>query len=99
MNRGRLLALDAPSALKREVVRGETWDVVAQPLVAALEALARLPGVRQAGLLGDHLHAVTEAGAQTAEGLRAGLKAAGFEAAVERAEVTLEDVFTELAVR
>jgi ABC-2 type transport system ATP-binding protein len=98
MNRGRLLALDAPSALKREVVRGETWDVVAQPLVAALEALARLPGVRQAGLLGDHLHAVTEAGAQTAERLEEVLRRMGFEgAAVERADVTLEDVFAELA--
>jgi ABC-2 type transport system ATP-binding protein len=56
MNRGRLLALDAPSALKREVVPGE-------------------------------------------ESLRAGLGAAGFEADVEAAEVTLEDVFTELATK
>jgi ABC-2 type transport system ATP-binding protein len=101
MNRGRLLALDAPSALKREVVPGEAWNVVAQPALGldALEALGRLPGVRQAGLLGDHLHAVTERGAQTAESLRAGLGAAGFEADVEAAEVTLEDVFTELATK
>jgi ABC-2 type transport system ATP-binding protein len=99
MNKGRLLALEAPSVLKREVVQGEAWGVVAQPLVAALEALAKLPGVQQAGLLGDHLHAVTERGAQTAESLRAGLKAMGFEAEVEGAEVTLEDVFTALATK
>jgi ABC-2 type transport system ATP-binding protein len=98
MNRGRLLALDAPSALKRDVVHGQAWDVVAQPLMTALDVLAALPGVRQAGLLGDHLHAITAPGTHTAESLQAALQAAGFAAAqVEAAEVTLEDVFTELA--
>lgn len=95
MNQGRLLALDTPSALKREAVTGEAWDIVAQPLLPALEALAALPGVTQAGLLGNHLHALTARGAHTAASLRRAL--AAFTPQVETAEVTLEDVFTALA--
>lgn len=95
MNQGRLLALDTPSALKREAVTGEAWDIVAQPLLPALEALAALPGVTQAGLLGNHLHALTARGAHTAISLRRALSA--FAPQVEAAEVTLEDVFTALA--
>ncbi len=98
MNRGRLLAMDSPSALKRSVVRGEAWDVTAQPLINALDALAALPGVRYTGLLGDHLHSITAPNAHTAQSLRAALAGAGFaEALVEPAEVTLEDVFVALA--
>ena len=100
MNQGRLLALDSPSALKRDVVAGVAWDIVAQPLISVLDALHVLPGVEHAGLLGDHLHAITTPGAHTADSLRAALSHAGFpDAHVEQAEVTLEDVFTELAVR
>jgi ABC-2 type transport system ATP-binding protein len=100
MNHGRLLAWDSPSALKRSVVRGAAWDVVAQPLIPVLDALSALPGVERAGLLGDHLHAITRPEAHTAATLRAALAGAGFpEAHVEQAEVTLEDVFTELAAR
>jgi len=100
MNQGRLLALDAPSTLKQTVVTGAAWDIVAQPLIPVLDALHELPGIEHAGLLGDHLHAITAPGRYTLEALRAALVSAGFpEAQVEEAEVTLEDVFTELAVR
>jgi ABC-2 type transport system ATP-binding protein len=98
MNLGRLLALDSPSALKRTVVTGAAWDLVARPLIPVLDALAALPGVAHAGLLGDHLHAITHPNAHTADSLRAALARAGIaDAHVEQAEVTLEDVFTELA--
>ncbi len=100
MNQGRLLALDSPSALKQTVVTGAAWDIVAQPLIPVLDALTALPGIEHAGLLGDHLHAITTPGAHTATSLQSALNQAGFpEAHVEQAEVTLEDVFTELAVR
>jgi ABC-2 type transport system ATP-binding protein len=100
MNRGRLLALDTPTALKRDVVPGVAWNVVAEPLLGALEALETAPGLRYTGLLGDHLHAITEPGTHTAESLRACLAEAGFGAAVvEPADITLEDVFIELATR
>ncbi|MGQ0605220.1 MAG: ABC transporter ATP-binding protein [Anaerolineales bacterium] len=96
MNGGRLLALDSPSRLKQTVVQGEVWNVTGQPLIAALETLERLPGVRQAGLLGDHLHVITEPHVHTADSLRATL-AVFSDVSVEPAEVTLEDVFMVLA--
>jgi ABC-2 type transport system ATP-binding protein len=100
MNAGRLLALDAPTALKEHEVQGAAWDIRAAPLIAALDLLAALPGVKYAGLLGDHLHAISAPGAHTAATLRAALAGAGLaDPAVEPAEVTLEDVFTELAGR
>jgi len=95
MNQGRLLALDTPSALKHERAPGDAWDIVAQPLLPALEALEALPGVQQAGLLGNHLHALTARGAHTAASLGQALSA--FAPQVSAAEVTLEDVFMALA--
>jgi ABC-2 type transport system ATP-binding protein len=98
MNRGQLLALDSPSALKHTVVQGEAWDLAAEPLISALDALSTLSGVEMAGLLGNHLHAITKRGAHTAETLRQAL--AGFSGVmVDQAEVTLDDVFTILAKR
>jgi ABC-2 type transport system ATP-binding protein len=100
MNAGRLLALDSPTALKQTAVSGAAWDIRVEPLIAALDLLAGLPGVTYAGLLGDHLHAITAPQAHTAETLRAALAAAGLAtSAVDPAEVTLEDVFTALAGR
>lgn len=100
MNRGQLLALDSPSALKHEVVKGAAWNLIAQPLIPVLDALTAMPGVERAGLLGDHLHAITAPGAHTAEALHTALAERGFrDVQVEPAEVTLEDVFTELAGR
>jgi ABC-2 type transport system ATP-binding protein len=100
MNRGRLLALDTPSALKRDVVPGQAWNVVATPLLRALETLEATPGLRYTGLLGDHLHAITELGTHTAQSLGAVLKAGGCAVVeIEPADKTLEDVFIELATR
>ncbi len=100
MNAGRLLALDAPTALKEHEVRGAAWDIRAEPLITALDFLAALPGVKYAGLLGDHLHAITAPAAHTADSLQAALLGAGLASpTIEPADVTLEDVFTELAGR
>jgi drug efflux transport system ATP-binding protein len=100
MNAGRLLALDTPTALKENVVAGSAWDIVVDPLIVALDALNGQPGVEYVGLLGDHLHAITRPGDHTAGSLTAMLARAGFpQARVEPAEITLEDVFTELATR
>jgi len=100
MNAGRLLALDSPTALKEQEVAGAAWDIRATPLIAALDLLAALPGLKYAGLLGDHLHAITAPAAHTAASLQAALAGAGLtDPNVEAAEITLEDVFTELAGR
>jgi NAD dependent epimerase/dehydratase family enzyme len=60
--------------------------------------LTTIGGVHRAGLLGDHLHAITDRGAHTMESLRRALNERGFaNAIVEETEPTLEDVFIELA--
>lgn len=100
MSAGRLLALDSPTALKQNEVHGAAWDIRVEPLIAGLDLLTALPGVQYAGLLGDHLHAITEPGVHTTESLLTALLAGSLRAAaVEAAEVTLEDVFTALAGR
>ncbi|MBA3530642.1 MAG: ABC transporter ATP-binding protein [Ardenticatenales bacterium] len=94
MYQGQLLAMDTPSALKQGYLHGQAWDIVAAPLLPALDALQALPGIRQTGLLGDHLHAISEPGSYTAESLATALVAAGIaESQVEATEPTLEDVF------
>ena len=56
--------------------------------------------MERAGLLGDHLHAITYHGAHTADSLRTALSGCGFEnALVEESEPTLEDVFVTLVGR
>ncbi len=97
MRRGRLLAADAPSALKRRALPGRAWDVFAEPLLEGLNALQRSPLVLRAGLAGDHLRAISEAHLP-AEDLRAALEQAGLKSvSVEPAEPSLEDVFLALA--
>ncbi|MBL8045457.1 MAG: ABC transporter ATP-binding protein [Anaerolineales bacterium] len=95
MNQGRLLALDTPSNLKQNIVQGEAWNIIAAPLIPALDALVKLPGVQQAGLLGDHLHAITTRGTHSAESLSTALH--NFSPEVQTTEATLEDVFMVLA--
>jgi ABC-2 type transport system ATP-binding protein len=96
MSQGRLLAMDTPQALKRSTLPGPAWDLILDPLIPALRALEAVPGVVQVGLRGDHLHAITQAGAHDAESLRHALGPLGQDAAIERADPTLEDVFTAL---
>jgi ABC-2 type transport system ATP-binding protein len=98
MFQGQLMAMDTPSALKGSQLKGPAWNIVAEPLIPALEALSAIPGVHRAGLLGDHLHAITVANTHSETSLKSGMAERGFpNAAVESAEPTLEDVFIELA--
>jgi ABC-2 type transport system ATP-binding protein len=101
MNQGRLLALGAPSDLKRGFT-GDAWDVFHAPdapVTAMLERLSVAPGVIQCGVLGDHIHLISELGSQTPETISNGLSAGlpGVDPIVEPSDVTLEDVFTALA--
>jgi len=97
MRRGKLLAIDTPSNLKKDVLVGNVWQVAASPLQTALDVLPTLDGVLQAGMAGDQLRAITEKGI-TARKLQVALQEKGIEIrSVERAEPTLEDVFLSLA--
>ena len=96
MSQGRLLAMDTPQALKRSTLPGPAWDLILDSLIPALRSLEAAPGVVQVGLRGDHLHAITQEGAHDAESLRQALGPLGQGAVIERADPTLEDVFTAL---
>jgi ABC-2 type transport system ATP-binding protein len=97
MRDGKLLAMDKPSALKQHALPGIAWDVFAQPLLSALTALERCPGVLRAGLTADHLRAITPA-IMNAQTIRRCLTNAGIHVErLEPVEPTLEDVFLALA--
>jgi ABC-2 type transport system ATP-binding protein len=93
MSRGKLLAMDTPSALKRSTLPGPAWDLLLEPLIPALQILEGAPGVAQVGLRGDHVHAITQEGAHTPDSLVALLQPLGAPVEVVAAEPTLEDVF------
>ena len=99
MSVGRLLAMDTPAALKRDILPGPAWNLAVDRLIPALDAMGQIPGVFQVGLRGDHLHAITLAGQHTAASLQSSLEGMGFSVRVEPADPTLEDAFIALAGR
>lgn len=97
MRDGKLLAIDKPSALKRHAMPGLAWDVFAQPLLPALTALEKCPGILRTGLSGDHLRAITPSDMHGST-IRHCLAEAGIHVLhLETVEPTLEDVFLALA--
>jgi ABC-2 type transport system ATP-binding protein len=97
MRDGKLLAMDSPSELKRHALPGLAWDVFAQPLLPALTALEKYPGILRTGLSGDHLRAITPNDMQSSM-IRRCLTDAGIRVEhLETVEPTLEDVFLALA--
>ena len=97
MRDGRLLAFNTPSWLKQNALPGLAWDVYAEPLLPALNALEACTCVLRAGLVSDHLRAITPPDVDATE-LQARLVEAGTPAVhLEQVEPTLEDVFLALA--
>lgn len=97
MRDGKLLALDTPAALKKQVIPGDVWEVYAEPLQIALNACNTCAGVLRVGLAGDHLRMITERGTRE-DDLLVGLQSSGLTVSViECGEPTLEDVFLSLA--
>ena len=113
MRDGKLLAIDTPSNLKRDIVSGDVWEVFVEPLEAGLQALPEVKGVLRVSLAGDHLRTITERGkpglpkehrndVSGVEGRKEELLRALNEQGVNVREVaagepTLEDVFISLA--
>jgi ABC-2 type transport system ATP-binding protein len=97
MRDGRLLAMDAPAVLKKNVVPGRVWEIYAQPLEPALAALRTAPGVLRVGLTGDHIRTIAAHAVQQ-QALRQVLMDAGLTGiSVAPGEPTLEDVFLSVA--
>ena len=110
MRNGRLLAFDTPSALKITALPGLAWDVLLDaapetgdqvsslPLLHALNALQTCPCVLRAGLVSDHLRAITPPEI-TQLRFQEALQQIGLTGVrLEVVEPTLEDVFLALAV-
>jgi len=111
MKDGRLLAIDSPTNLKQNTLQGLTWDVFVKqelhslhegglsPLIAVLNALEKCPSVLRAGLISDHLRAVTQKDISE-EVILSELAANGINSIqISQILPTLEDIFLSLAVR
>lgn len=93
MDRGRLIACDAPGAL-RAAMAGEILEVVAEPRAQARRHLRHHPLVRSLEVFGDRLHVLVDAAGAAAPVLRAALEAAGVTVrSLRPVRPTLEDVF------
>ena len=111
MREGQLLAMDSPASLKKHALPGNAWDVFVgsgqegnghnnnMKLIRALQALNECPCVIRAGLVSDHLRAITPEDVD-AEIFQRSLVQIGLEEfRLEPIESSLEDVFLALASR
>jgi ABC-2 type transport system ATP-binding protein len=97
MRDGKLLAMDTPSNLKKDIIQGDVWEVYAESLQDGLAVLPEVDGVLRVGLAGDHLRTITERGKKKEELLDA-LQAENVNVKnIVVGEPTLEDVFISLA--
>lgn len=97
MRDGKLLAMDTPSNLKKNIIAGDVWEVYADPLEVGLEVLPNVDGVLSVSLAGDHLRTIVESGKRKDDLLK-GLRGKNVNVRdVVVGEPTLEDVFISLA--
>ena len=96
MRDGKLLAMDTPTNLKKSIIKGDVWEVYANPLERGLGILSAMEGVERVGLAGDHLRVISQRVEKDA--MQSLLSREGISAEkIERGEPTLEDVFLSLA--
>ncbi len=99
MNRGRLIALDAPQNVKR-LMKEPLLEVTTREGPATAQALQGEPGVLEAALFGRAVHVVVEDARAAAASLPARLAARGLAPEQIRPIVpSLEDVFVALVRR
>jgi ABC-2 type transport system ATP-binding protein len=94
---GKLVALNTPSAIKRDAV-GEDLFQVAMPLARGTrERVERIEGVVASTYFGENLHVFARRGTHTASTLTQALHQGGLQAqSVAAVSVTLEDAFVRL---
>ncbi len=96
MHAGRLIALDTPAILRQRGLRGSLFELQCEPVMAALESLPKVSGVREVTLYGTMLHVVTDldwdAEKLTTRSAETGLQVSS----VRRIAASLEDVFVSL---
>jgi ABC-2 type transport system ATP-binding protein len=97
IDRGRIVALGSPTELKSRYMKGQLLLVEAEPLGPALELLQNVPGIQDAAVFGNSIHAVVDDPAAAMAKIQHLL--AGPEFRVDRLEAIpprLEDVFVSL---
>ncbi len=93
MHAGKLLALDTIAELKQIFPAGTVLEVECRDAPRALESLEPLPGVIDAALFGEHLHAVVH-DPEVAATIQSPLEGEGFASvSVRPVAPSLEDVF------
>ncbi|HUH12203.1 MAG TPA: ABC transporter ATP-binding protein [Longimicrobiales bacterium] len=99
MNRGRLIALDRPAAL-RGAMAEPLFEVRVADAALGVAALEAAPGIVDAAMFGRALHVVTESERAGEAAIRGALASAGMAAdTVAPVEPSLEDVFVSLVRR
>lgn len=99
LDRGRILALDTPSALQASM-QGQIIAVRTREPRRAMEVLRAVPSVRRATLFGDTIHVVVSADGRSLAAIETALAAAGIAADGALAvDASLEDVFIERVSR
>ena len=99
MNRGRLIALDTPAAVRR-LMREPLLEIVTPQGPAVARALQGRPGVAEAAMFGRAVHVAVDDAAEAAANLPAFLASRGL--AVDHIHAiapSLEDVFVDLVRR
>lgn len=95
INRGRIIALDRPAALQKELA-GQMLAVRASNGRRALDLFRAAPAVRRAALFGDTIHVTIGSREREWPGVEASLRDAGVDLLdVHEIEPGLEDVFIE----
>jgi ABC-2 type transport system ATP-binding protein len=97
IDRGRIVAMGTPTELKTRDMKGQLLLVECEPLGPGLEALGQAPGVQDAAVFGNSLHAVVADAQAAIPGIREALEARQVRIGkVEQISPSLEDVFVAL---
>ncbi|WP_025916537.1 ABC transporter ATP-binding protein [Herminiimonas sp. CN] len=97
INRGRLIALGTPQALKQHSLGGELLALEGDRIGDAIAQLEKSPGVQDVAMFGNALHVLVDEAAARSPELLARLASVGMaNVRVRRIEPSLEDSFVHL---
>ncbi|HUC61247.1 MAG TPA: ABC transporter ATP-binding protein [Alphaproteobacteria bacterium] len=97
IDRGRLIEMASPTAFKRRELGGALVALEGEGIGGVIAALRDAPGVRDAVLFGNSIHALVESEEAARASLPAFLAARGIAPVeIEPIEPTIEDVFVQL---
>lgn len=95
--RGKRIAMGSPRELKQDFEGNTLLEVSAMPVLDALIATEKAPGIRDAALFGTSIHVVTDGGPDQSDSLASYLRGKGLKVDhVGAVTPTLEDVFVSL---